>query len=73
MFSYVHSVMVCHTGRSSIVPGIFAQERHLRAASHRLLGDMLKATVQISSDYKPNTLEQLNDETPQLKDECLAH
>lgn len=41
------------------------------STTHHLLGDVPKATVEMLSDYKRKTLEQLNDQTPELKDKCM--
>ena len=67
-----HGVVVCRSCRSCIVPGQSAQERHLRAEPHHLLGEVLKTTVQLLSNYRLKTLEELREQAPQLEDECGA-
>ncbi|KFY96556.1 hypothetical protein V500_02410 [Pseudogymnoascus sp. VKM F-4518 (FW-2643)] len=42
------------------------QEQHLRADPHRLLGDVLKATVQLLSNYELKTIEELKDQARKL-------
>ena len=69
MFLYdpVRGVVVCRVCSSCVVPGQSGQERHLRADPHRLLGDVLKATVQLLSNYKLKTIEELKDQARKLR------
>jgi hypothetical protein len=67
-----HGVVVCRACRCCIVPTRSGQERHLRAAPHRLLGEGLKAAVRMLGDYRLKTLEELRDDTPRRGDRCAA-
>lgn len=72
MFSYnpTHQVVVCYICHSCILPRLTSQERHLRAEPHRLLGNVLKTTVQLLSSYNLRTIEELRAHKPQLEDKC---
>jgi hypothetical protein len=70
MFSYnpIHRVAICHIYKSCIIPGAHSQERHLRAQPHRLLGDELKATVQLLSSYNLRSIAELREYKPRPED-----
>ena len=72
MFSYnpIHKVAICHVCKSCIVPGASSQERHLRAQPHRLLGDELKATVELLSSYDLRSVAELREHKPRPEDKC---
>ena len=55
---------------SCVVPGQSGQEWHLLADPHRLLGDVLKTTVQLLSIYELKTTEELEDQAHMLRDGC---
>ena len=71
-FSYnsVHRVVICHTCHSCIVPGHRSQEYHLRAEPHRLLGQVLKTTLELLSTYSLRTLGELQQHKPRVEDKC---
>jgi hypothetical protein len=66
----IHKIAICHVCKSCIVPGKSSQERHLRAQPHRLLGDQLKATVELLSSYDLRSVAELREHKPQPEDEC---
>jgi hypothetical protein len=70
MFSYnpIHKVTICHVCKSCIVPGATSQERHLRAQPHRLLGDELKATIELLSSYDLRSVAGLREHKPRPED-----
>jgi hypothetical protein len=72
MFSYnsTHRIAVCHVCKSCIVLGTSSQERHLRAQPHRLLGDVLKATVELLSSYDLRSVVELREHKPRPEDYC---
>ena len=74
MFSYnpVHGVVVCHVCGSCVAPGRSGQERHLRNAPHRLLGDVLRATLRLLSSYELRTVQELREHKPRPEDHCQA-
>ncbi|KAH7413539.1 hypothetical protein BKA64DRAFT_661195, partial [Cadophora sp. MPI-SDFR-AT-0126] len=71
-FSYnsVHRVVICYTCHSCIVPGHRSQEYHMRAEPHRLLGQVLKTTLELLSTYSLRTLGELQQHKPRIEDHC---
>jgi hypothetical protein len=70
LYDPVHQVVVCRDCRTCLIPTTAGQERHLRARPHRLLGDTLKATVQLLSSYSLQTAAGLQREKPRAEDRC---
>ncbi|KFX97428.1 hypothetical protein O988_04874 [Pseudogymnoascus sp. VKM F-3808] len=68
IFSYnsTYGVVV----HSCVIPGPTSQERHRRAEPHRLLGGVLKSTVQQLSSYDLRTVEELKAHKPRPEDKC---
>ena len=62
-FAYdaTHRVVVCEACRSCVVPGSRSQERHLWAEPHRLLGAILRTTVQLLESYGLRSVEELRE------------
>lgn len=55
---------------SCVVLGQSRQEQHLRADPHRLLGDVLKANVQLLSNYQLKTIKELKNQARKLGARC---
>ena len=72
MFSYnpIHKVAICHVCKSYIVLGATNQERHLWAQPHRLLGDELKATIELLNSYNLRSVAGLREHKPRPEDKC---
>lgn len=70
LYNALHRVVICHKCQTCLVPTASARERHLRAKPHRLLGDTLKATLQLLSRRELKTLEELRCARPAADDRC---
>ena len=70
MYNALHQVVVCRKCHTCLIPTASARERHLRAEPHRLLGDTLKATLQLLSGYRLKTVEELRCAKPAADDRC---
>ena len=70
-YNELHQVVVCHKCQMCLITTASARERHLCAEPHRLLGDILKATLQLLSVRLIKAVEGLRCAKP-ATDNCCA-